>query len=120
MNTELINKDHFHLIGIGGIGMSAIAMALIKKGCSVSGSDLVKNQETQKLKELGAIIFDSQIKNNIDFVISKFQNQTINFVISSAIKNENEELCYCKKKNFLIKHRSEILAMIMNLMFLYQ
>ena len=51
MKTELINKDHFHLIGIGGIGMSAIAMALIKKGYSVSGSDLVKNQETQKLKE---------------------------------------------------------------------
>ena len=113
MNTELINKDHFHLIGIGGIGMSAIAMALIKKGYSVSGSDLVKNQETQKLKELGALIFDCQIKNNIDFVLSKFQNQTINFVISSAIKNENEELSYCKRKNFLIKHRSEILAMIM-------
>ena len=113
MNKELINKDHFHLIGIGGIGMSAIAMALIKKGYSVSGSDLVKNQETQKLKELGAIIFDSQIKNNIDFVLSKFQNQKINFVMSSAIKNENEELSYCKKKNILIKHRSEILAMIM-------
>ena len=113
MNKELINKGHFHLIGIGGIGMSAIAMALIKKGYSVSGSDLVENEETQKLKELGAIIFDSQIKNNIDFVISKLQNQTINVVISSAIKNENEELCYCKKKNFLIKHRSEILAMIM-------
>ena len=113
MKTELINKDHFHLIGIGGIGMSAIAIALLKKGYSVSGSDLVKNQETQKLKELGAIIFDSQIKTNIDFILSKFKSQKINFVISSAIKNENEELCYCKKNNFLIKHRSEILAMVM-------
>ncbi len=108
-----MNRDHFHLIGIGGIGMSAIAKALIKKGYSVSGSDLVKNQETQKLKELGAIIFDSQIKNNIDVVLSKFQNQKVNFVVSSAIKNANEELLYCKKRNFLIKHRSEILAMIM-------
>ena len=113
MKKELTDKDHFHLIGIGGIGMSAIALALIKKGYSVSGSDLVQNEETQKLKDLGVIIFDSQIKNNIDFVISKFQNQKINFVISSAIKNENEELQYCQKKNFLIKHRSEILAMIM-------
>ena len=57
-----MNRDHFHLIGIGGIGMSAIAIALIKKGYSVSGSDLVKNQETQKLKKLGAIVFDSQKK----------------------------------------------------------
>ena len=39
---------------------------------------------------LGAIIFDSQIKKNIDFVISKFQNNEINCVISSAIKDENE------------------------------
>jgi UDP-N-acetylmuramate--alanine ligase len=93
--------------------MSAIAIALIKKGYSVSGSDLVKNKETQTLKELGAIIFDSQMKNNIDLVISKFQNQKINFVISSAIQEKNEELSYCKKNNFLIKHRSEILEMIM-------
>ena len=54
MKTEFINKDHYHLIGIGGIGMSAIALALLKKGYSVSGSDLVKNQEIKKLKELGA------------------------------------------------------------------
>ncbi len=113
MNTKLIVKGHFHFIGIGGIGMSAIAMALIKQGYSVSGSDLVKNKETKKLKALGAIIFESQIKKNIDLVVSKFQNQTINFVISSAIKDENEELSYCKKNNLLIKHRSEILAMIM-------
>ena len=80
MNTKLQSKEHFHFIGIGGIGMSAIAIALIKKGYSVSGSDLVKNKETQKLKELGAIIFDSQIKNNINLVISKFQSQKINIV----------------------------------------
>jgi len=113
LNTKLQSKEHFHFIGIGGIGMSAIAIALIKKGYSVSGSDLVKNKETQKLKELGTIIFDSQIKNNINLVISKFQSQKINIVISSAIPEDNEELSYCKKNNFLIKHRSEILAMIM-------
>ncbi len=113
MHKELSLKGHFHFIGIGGIGMSAIAIALIKKGYSVSGSDLIKNDEIERLKELGAIIFDAQKKNNIDFVNSKFENQKVNFVISSAIKDENEELSYCKKNNFLIKHRSEILAMIM-------
>ena len=113
MHKELSLKSHFHFIGIGGIGMSAIAIALIKKGYSVSGSDLIKNNQIERLKELGAIIFDAQIKNNIDFVNAKFQNQKVNFVISSAIKDDNEELSYCKKNNFLIKHRSEILAMIM-------
>ena len=41
--------------------MSAVAMGLLKKGFSISGSDLVKNNETKKLEKLGAIIFTSQI-----------------------------------------------------------
>ena len=93
--------------------MSALAMGLRKKGCSVSGSDLVKNNETNKLEHLGAVIFNSQSQQNIEFITSKFNNKLINFVVSSAIKPENEELSYCRKKNLTIKHRSEILSMLM-------
>ena len=103
MDKELLLKSHFHFIGIGGIGMSALAIGLIKKGYSVSGSDLVKNDETKKLEELGAVIFTSQIRQNIEFVISKFTNKLINFVVSSAIKPENEEFLYCRKKKFINK-----------------
>jgi len=113
MDKELALKTHFHFIGIGGIGMSAVAMGLLKKGFSVSGSDLIKINETNKLEQLGAIIFTSQIRQNIEFVTSKFNNKLINFVVSSAIKPENEELSYCKKNNLIIKHRSEILALLM-------
>ena len=113
MDKELLLKTHFHFIGIGGIGMSAIAMGLLKKGYSVSGSDLVKNNETNKLEDFGAIIFNSQIEENIEFITSKFNNKLINFVVSTAIKPENEELLYCRKKNFPVKHRSEILALLM-------
>ena len=42
--------------------MSALAMGLIKKGCTVSGSDLVKNDETNKLEKIGALIFTSQVR----------------------------------------------------------
>jgi len=114
LNKELIPKNHFHFIGVGGIGMSAVAMGLLKKGYSVSGSDLVNNNETNKLKKLGATIFNSQIRENIEFITSKFNNKLINFVVSTAIKPENEELIYCKEKNLPIKHRSEILAMLMH------
>ena len=64
MDKELLLKSHFHFIGIGGIGKSALAMGIHKKGCSVSGSDLVKNNETNKLEQLGAVIFTSQIQQN--------------------------------------------------------
>jgi len=68
-------KSHFHFIGIGGIGMSALAIGLLKKGCSISGSDLIKNNETNKLEQLGAVVFTSQVRQNIEFVISKFTNK---------------------------------------------
>ncbi len=102
MDKKLLLKSHFHFIGIGGIGMSALAMGLLKKGCSVSGSDLVKNDETKKLEKLGAVIFTSQVRQNIEFVTSKFTNRLINFVVSSAIKPENEEFLYCREKNLSI------------------
>ena len=93
--------------------MSAVAMGLLKKGYSISGSDLIKNNETSKLEKLGAIIFNSQIRQNIEFITSKFNNKLINFVVSTAIKPENEELIYCKENNLPVKHRSEILALLM-------
>ena len=113
MDKKLSKKKHFHFIGIGGIGMSALAMGLLKKGNSISGSDLVKNNETLQLQQAGAIIFEHQTKLNIEFLTSKFKNKKIYFVVSSAIKPENEELAYCKQNNHLIKHRSDILAMLM-------
>ena len=82
--------------------MSAVAMGLLKKGCSISGSDLVKNNETNKLEKLGAIIFNSQIGQNIEFITSKFNNKLINFVVSTAIKQDNEELMYCKVNNLTV------------------
>ena len=113
MDKELIPLKHFHFIGVGGIGMSAVALGLLKKGYSISGSDLVKNKETSKLEKLGAIIFNSQIRQNIEFITSKFHTKLINFVVSTAIKPENEELKYCREKNLPVKHRSEILALLM-------
>jgi len=103
LNKEFLRKEHFHFIGIGGIGMSAIAMALLKKGYSVSGSDLVKNNETNQLEKDGALIFDSQVKKNIEYINSELNNTVINFVISSAIKPNNEELSYCRENNLRIK-----------------
>ena len=113
MDKKLIPKNHFHFIGVGGIGMSAVAMGLLKKGYSISGSDLIKNNETRKLEKLGAIIFNSQNGQNIEFITSKFNNKMINFVVSTAIKPKNEELIYCRKKNLAVKHRSEVLALLM-------
>ncbi len=107
-------KDHYHLIGIGGIGMSAIAIALLEKGYSVSGSDIVENELIRKLKTLGSYIFLIQQEKNISFIKDKYYGKNIIIVISSAIKQSNQELKFCLKNNFTIKHRSEILSLLMS------
>jgi len=109
----LFNKDHYHFIGIGGIGMSGIALVLLKKGLSVSGSDITKNDQLTEIANKGGIVFSSQNAQNIDFIKKKFNNKKITIVISSAIGNKNKELNYCIEQKLTIKHRSEILSSIM-------
>ncbi len=93
--------------------MSGIALALIKKGYSISGSDVIYNEQTNKMKALGAQIFDSQSKRNIDIILKKFPKKNIFIVKSSAISTENIEFQYCIKQKLPIRHRSEILSLIM-------
>ena len=52
-----MNKYHF--IGIGGIGMSALARILLKRGAIVQGSDPASSYVTDDLKKAGAEIFSS-------------------------------------------------------------
>jgi len=109
----LLNQDHYHFIGLGGIGMSGIALTLLKKGLSVSGSDIAKNDRLTEIAKNGGIIFHSQEPQNIDLIKKKFSNKKITIVISSAISNKNKELNYCIENQLTIKHRSEILSIIM-------
>ena len=47
-----MTAQHYHFIGIGGIGMGALATLLIEKGCKVSGSDVKENSMTKNLNGL--------------------------------------------------------------------
>jgi len=95
-----------HFIGIGGIGMSALAQLCLKKGYVVCGSDLKDSPQLEKLREEGAQIFighsRENIANDLDFV-----------VFSSAIKPENEELQQAQRFSIPILKRAELLAMLM-------
>jgi len=93
--------------------MSALAMILAKSGYSISGSD---NKKSSMLKELAANdinIFESQEPKNIDQII-KVNNKNTLVVISSAIREDNLELNRARKCNLTVKHRSEILAWLID------
>ena len=99
---------HIHFIGIGGIGMSALAMIVAKNGYSVSGSDIKNSHILKELAENQINIFETQKESNIDKIIEN-NNSNILVVISTAIRSDNLELKKARKYNLQIKHRSEIL-----------
>jgi len=79
-----------HFIGIGGIGLSAIARYLHKNGFKVSGSDIANTTLTKALEKEGIKVFVPQVAENIkDYDV---------VVYTAVVKNDNPELIEAKKK----------------------
>ena len=95
---------HYHLIGIGGIGMSAIAHLLQQQNKTVTGSDLSSSSLTEKLKKLGVGVSLGHCKERV--------KKNYHVVYSSAINESNPEYEQAKKLNCHLLHRSEMLANI--------
>ncbi len=96
-----------HFVGIGGIGMSGIAEVLLNHGYRVQGSDLKASKITDRLADLGAVIFEGQKAQNIE------DAEVV--VISSAIKPGNAELDAARARGLPIVRRAEMLAELMRL-----
>ncbi|MDR1139323.1 MAG: UDP-N-acetylmuramate--L-alanine ligase [Rickettsiales bacterium] len=105
LNMNNTRKETIHIIGIGGIGMSAIAEILHNSNYKVQGSDTQSNDNTDRLQKLGIEVYIGHNANNIK------QAQIV--VHSSAIKSGNVELVAARDNNKTILHRSDILAEIM-------
>ena len=90
MNINLAKSEIIHFVGIGGIGMSGLALIMMRLGFKVQGSDKSSNKNIERLKR-------SQIKFYLGHASSNIKNATI-LVISSAIKNNNIEITQAKKK----------------------
>lgn len=105
-NMKLNNSKHIHFIGIGGIGMSAIAFVLLKMGHKVSGSDVKRSKAVEQLEALGAEFHLGHHEDNItcaDIV-----------VFSSSITAANPELKAARNQNIKTFHRADMLALLMN------
>ena len=101
------NKRYFFL-GIGGIGMSAIARYFHKQGHLVAGYDLTKTPLTEKLEEEGINI---HYKDNISLVPVKFMDRENTVVIyTPAVPDNMSEKVFFKEGNFTMLKRSEILG----------
>lgn len=107
MNFQEIKKQSkVHFIGLGGIGMSALAFVLRELNVPVQGSDLAENYLTPKLRAAGAEYFVGHDAKNITDEVSLV-------VQTSIIKTENPEIIEAQKRNIPIITRANLLAMIM-------
>ncbi len=98
-------KDRYHFIGIGGIGMSALAHILLDKKIWVQGSDSHPSPIVQELEKKGAVIYADHSASNIS------RGDTV--VYSSAITPDNPEYQAAEALHCRLLHRSELLAELM-------
>jgi UDP-N-acetylmuramate--alanine ligase len=103
---ELKQQRKVHFIGLGGIGMSALAFVLRKWNIPVQGSDLTENYLTPKLREAGATYFVGHDAKNISDDVSLI-------VETSIIKSENPEVIEAQKRGIPIMTRANLLALVM-------
>ncbi len=107
MKISLGKKEVIHFIGVGGIGMSGLALIMRDLGFNIKGSDQQAGKNIDRLKKNKINIQIGHKKKNIS-------NATI-VVISSAIKKNNPELIESKKKKIPVYKRGEMLANIVSL-----
>ena len=107
MKIQLAKSEIIHFIGIGGIGMSGLALIMKGMGFKIQGSDISSNKNIERLK-----------KNNVKVIIGHSReniNKATIIVISSAIKNNNPEVLFAKKKQLPIYKRGDMLGHITSL-----
>ena len=106
MNLNNIKAVYF--VGIGGIGMSAIARYFLHKGLIVGGYDKTPSDLTKKLQEEGASIHYSDDVELIPAACKEVDSTLV--VFTPAIPADHKELVYFRQNGFEIQKRAQVLG----------
>ena len=102
-DRHTLTDRSFHLIGIGGAGMSVVAQLLAARGARVSGSDAHGSPAFDHLSDLGITTHLGHDAANVP------AGSTV--VVSTAIKGTNPELAEARRRDQEVIHRSQALAL---------
>ena len=106
VENDLSGYKNFFFIGIGGAGMSAIALVLKGMGFNISGSDIKESRYIDILRESGIKVFIGHNKKNIKGCDA--------IIYSAAISPQNDEIKAALKDQIAVLSRSDALAWILN------
>lgn len=101
-------NDKYHLIGIGGDGMSALARIMLQVGATVVGSDIREDPKNEMLRKAGAEVYvghrRSNISRDVDYVVT-----------SSAIPDDNVEVMEARRRKIPVQERLTALGSLMEM-----
>lgn len=96
------SERKIHFVGIGGAGMSGLALVMSGLGAKVSGSDRATSSYTERLRAAGIDVTEGHDATNVP--------DGAELVVSTAIADDNPELARARELNLRILHRGDLLA----------
>ncbi|WP_162052730.1 UDP-N-acetylmuramate--L-alanine ligase [Pontibacter pamirensis] len=108
---KLEDYTYIYFLGIGGIGMSAIARWFNAKGYPVWGYDKTRTTLTEALEQEGIVVHYEDDVNLLPQEVLQHKEETL-VVLTPAIPAEHTEWAYLKEQGYTIKKRSEVLGII--------
>lgn len=108
MEIDKLNTVYF--LGVGGIGMSALARYFLAQGCKVYGYDKTKTELTEQLEEEGIQIHYDEDVEFLKTVVSS--NDDVLICYTPAIPKDNKELQFLQNNDFELLKRSQVLGLI--------
>ncbi len=109
-NIQLTTFKRAYFLGVGGIGMSALARYFISLGWEVYGYDKTETPLTISLKEEGVAIHFDDLGDNIPSKCKDIESTLI--IYTPAIPKNNGELLFFQNNNFQILKRSQVLGLL--------
>lgn len=103
--VEIDKYKRIHCLGIGGIGLSAVAEILKDNGHMVTGTDIKVSEVTEHLESIGIKVFREHVAENVDNVDA--------VVYSAAVSDENPEVVRARELGIPLFSRAEVLGMLM-------
>lgn len=100
------NDLKVHMVGIGGISMSGLAEILMHKNIKITGSDIHESEITDRLRSMGAVIYNKHDADNIT-------DQNL-VVYTAAVSQDNPELVKARGLGIPVIERAELLGTIMD------
>ncbi|WPY99199.1 UDP-N-acetylmuramate--L-alanine ligase [Christiangramia sp. OXR-203] len=103
--------EHFYFIGIGGIGMSALARYFQAKGATVCGYDRTPSKLTAELEKEGIVIsYADEVETIPQNILEDVENSLV--VYTPAVPKDHKQFGYFQQEGFQVVKRSELLGMV--------